>query len=120
MVCTDSVVYHVGGGTLPKKSSFKTYLNMRNNMAMLYKNLPVARLYPTLLARFFLDIAASFKFLIDGGFKDFFAVTRAYASFYIKIKKHRHKRRNVLHWNVSHIYRGNIVLDYYLTGDGLL
>ena len=41
MVCvTDSVVYHVGGGTLPKENPRKTYLNFRNNLTMLFKNLP--------------------------------------------------------------------------------
>jgi len=114
MVCPDSVVYHVGGGTLPKKSSFKTYLNMRNNIAMLYKNLPSSKLFRVLTVRFFLDMIASVKFLVDGGFKDFFAVTRAYGSFYTKIGKHRHKRRNVKHHDVPHIYRGNIVFAYYL------
>ena len=114
MVCHESVVYHVGGGTLPKKSSFKTYLNMRNNIAMLYKNLPPSRLFRVLAVRLFLDMIASIKFLIDGGFRDFFAVTRAYGSFYTKIGKHRHKRRNMVHNKVSQIYRGNIVFAYYL------
>jgi len=114
MVSTESVVYHVGGGTLPKKSSYKTYLNMRNNIAMLYKNLPASRLVRVLAARFILDMVASIKFLVDGGFKDFFAVTRAYGSFYTKMGKHKHKRRNVIHIEVPQVYKGNIVFAFYL------
>jgi len=82
MVCPQSKVFHIGGGTLPKQSSFKTYLNMRNNISMLYKNLPSERLLPVFAARLILDGVAAFKFLVDGGFDDFWAVVRAHMSFY--------------------------------------
>lgn len=62
------------GGTLPKQSSFKTYLNMRNNISLLYKNLPSDQLLPIFASRLILDGVAAFKFLIDGGFADFWAV----------------------------------------------
>ncbi len=116
MVCPDSVVYHVGGGTLPKKSSFKTYLNMRNNITMLYKNLPSERLVFVFASRLVLDGIAAFKFLFDGGFDDFWAVIRAHMSFYRRFPKHKHKRGLIQHRNVSQVYIGNVVIDHFLKG----
>lgn len=116
MVCPESKVYHVGGGTLPKKSSFKTYLNMRNNITLLYKNLPSERLVFVFMSRLLLDGVAAFKFLIDGGFGDFWAVMRAHMSFYRHFGKHRHKRSLIKHRYVSQVYKGNIVIDYFLGG----
>ncbi len=114
MFCPDSKVYHVGGGTLPKISAWKTYLNMRNNSTMLYKNLRREQVYPVFIKRFFLDLAASFKFLIDGGFKDFVAVSRAHFGFYFSYRKNRVKRAKIQHRHVSHIYQGNIVFDHFM------
>ena len=114
MVCPESRVFHVGGGTLPKQSSFKTYLNMRNNISMLYKNLPGHRLLPVFILRLLLDGIAAFKFLIDGGFADFWAVVRAHMSFYRRFPVHRKKRRSISHEEVSCIYRGNIVVDHFI------
>ncbi|HLO90265.1 MAG TPA: glycosyltransferase family 2 protein [Lentimicrobium sp.] len=116
MVCTDSKVFHVGGGTLPKKSSFKTYLNMRNNITLLYKNLPAERLIQVFLSRLLLDGIAAFKFLVDGGLADFWSVVRAHMSFYRHFGKHKHKRRLIKHKHVSQVYKGNIVIDYFLRG----
>jgi GT2 family glycosyltransferase len=116
MVCAESKVFHVGGGTLPKISSFKTYLNMRNNITLLYKNLPSERLFPVFVSRLFLDGIAAFKFLIDGGFGDFWAVVRAHLSFYRNFNKHKHKRKLIHHKYVSQVYRGNIVVDHFLRG----
>ncbi|HLN53194.1 MAG TPA: glycosyltransferase family 2 protein [Lentimicrobium sp.] len=116
MVCPESKVFHVGGGTLPKKSSFKTYLNMRNNITLLYKNLPSGRLVPVFISRLLLDGIAAFKFLADGGFDDFIAVIRAHMSFYRRFSIHKNKRRLIPHKQVSQVYRGNIVVDYFLKG----
>jgi GT2 family glycosyltransferase len=80
-----SVVYHVGGGTLNKTNPFKTYLNFRNNLAMLYKNLPSNKLFPVIFTRLILDGISSLKFLKDGNVKDFFAVAKAHFGFYAMI-----------------------------------
>jgi len=114
MYCPDSIVFHIGGGTLPKSSSRKTYLNFRNNFTLLYKNLPAKRLAPVFTARLLLDGIAAIKFLLDGGFKDFIAVSRAHLSFYRNIGKIRKKRKLQIQQKVRHIYHGNIVVDYYL------
>jgi len=116
MVCPQSKVFHVGGGTLTKQSSFKTYLNMRNNISLLYKNLPSDRLFPVFASRLILDGVAAFKFLVDGGFADFWAVVRAHMSFYRRFPIHRKKRQAINHSRVSCIYHGNIVVDHFLRG----
>lgn len=116
MVCPQSKVFHIGGGTLPKRSSFKTYLNMRNNISMLYKNLPSERLFPVFAIRLILDGVAAFKFLVDGGFADFWAVVRAHMSFYRRYPVHRKKRLTIDHRKVSCIYQGSIVMDHFLRG----
>ena len=89
MYCPDSTVYHVGGGTLPNKSWKKTYLNMRNNNIMLYKNLPDNRLYKVFIARLVLDGVAAIKFLFDGGFMDLFAVVKAHWDFFFMINTYK-------------------------------
>lgn len=59
-----SIVYHVGGGTLPKGNPMKTFLNFRNNLTMLYKNLPAADLKHVMRVRCLLDYVAAMKSLI--------------------------------------------------------
>lgn len=72
-----STVYHVGGATLSKSNPKKTYLNFRNNLLMLYKNLPQEELSSVMRVRCLLDYVAALKFLLTGGFGDFKAVIRA-------------------------------------------
>jgi len=114
MYCPDSTIFHIGGGTLPKNNSRKTYLNIRNNIIMLYKNLEEKRLYSVMAARIILDYIAAVKFLIDGGFKDMIAVIRAHFYFWWHLTKLRKKREKISHNKVSQIYWGNIVLQHYL------
>lgn len=114
MVCPSSKVFHVGGGTLPKQSSWKTYLNFRNNFSLLYKNLPSEILIKVFIIRLLLDGVAGFKFMLEGGFKDMYAVIRAHFYFYRNIGKLKAKRKKLKQQKVSHIYEGNIVVDHYL------
>ena len=114
MYCPDSKIYHIGGGTLPKSSARKTYLNFRNNLSLLLKNLPKGKVFGTIFYRFFLDWIAAFKFLCDGSFADFFAVTRAHASFLRQIPALRKKRKKLAHNKVSQVYQKNIVFKYFL------
>jgi GT2 family glycosyltransferase len=72
-----SRVYHVGGATLNKSNPRKTFLNFRNNLLMLYKNLPDNELRGVMRMRAVLDYVAAFKFLLTGAFGDFKAVLRA-------------------------------------------
>jgi len=114
MVCPKSVVYHVGGGTLPKSSSRKTYLNFRNDLILLYKNLPSNKLFYVFIIRLFLDYIAAFKFLAEGGLMDFIAVVRAHLSFYKSILKNTKKRQGTKHRPVTEVYNGSIVIEYFV------
>ena len=114
MYCPDSKIYHIGGGTLPKSSARKTYLNFRNNLSLLMKNLPHGKVFWTIFYRFFLDWIAAFKFLCDGSFADFFAVTRAHLSFLRHLPILKKKRKKYTHKKVSQVYQKNIVFKYFL------
>jgi len=116
MYCPTSTVFHIGGGTLPKISWRKTYLNFRNNFFLLYKNLPDDRLIKVFSARFILDGIAAIKFLIQAGFKDFWAVSRAHLSFYRTLKRTKQKRHLLNHGSMKNVYGKNIVSEYYLKG----
>lgn len=82
LVCIpQSVVYHVGGGTLNKESPYKTFLNFRNNLLMLYKNLPQHELNVVLRVRKYLDFLAAILFLLQGNWSNAKAVFRARKEF---------------------------------------
>jgi GT2 family glycosyltransferase len=76
-----SEVYHVGGGTLPKGNSMKVFLNFRNNLIMLAKNLPFAVMLWRLPVRFLLDAVAAWKEMLGGNSSYFFAVAKAHVQF---------------------------------------
>ena len=83
IVCLpESEVYHVGGGTLPKANPMKTYLNFRNNLTMLYKNLPDNELGPVMRMRFVLDHVAALKcLLLDRNLKECRAIIKGRRAF---------------------------------------
>ena len=114
MYCPESVVYHVGGGTLPKNNPRKTYLNFRNNLSLLYKNLPKKDFVWILMLRFILDGIAGIRFLIDGDFKDMIAVIKAHFYFYFNLRKLYRKRIKNIHSEANCVYQKNIVLEYFL------
>lgn len=87
IVCLpQSVVYHVGSGVLGSDSPHKTYLNFRNNLLLLYKNLPQERLTKVMFVRWFLDYLAAFQLLISGKKKKAQSVLLARKDF-VKIKR---------------------------------
>lgn len=114
--CPQSKVYHIGGGTLPKNSPRKTYLNFRNNLSLLVKNLPTGCVKRTILYRILLDWVAAFKFLFEGCPKDFWMVFKAHKDFYGRLKSLHAKRNQTGHQLVSCIYKRNIVFDHVLGG----
>ena len=117
--CPQSVAYHLGGGTLPKSSPRKTYLNFRNNLWMLYKNLPSRRLAWVIALRIPLDWVAALKFLIDGNPGDFAAVGKAHRHFLKSLPQLRKKRREVGRGQLS-VGCGQsskmLLVDYYMKG----
>ena len=112
--CPQSKVYHIGGGTLPKNSPRKTYLNFRNNLSLLEKNLPEGRVRRTISYRILLDWVAAFKFLFEGCGKDFCMVFKAHWDFYKRLKTLRQVRKSYAHRQVSCVYQRNIVFDSIL------
>lgn len=76
-----SVVYHVGGATLNQESPRKTFLNFRNNLLMLYKNLPDSVFLPVYKVRWILDRVAALKFFLTGNKANAKAVLNAYDEF---------------------------------------
>ena len=111
-----SIIYHVGGGTLPRNSSQKTYLNFRNNFALLYKNLPQNRLWKVLIIRLFLDGLAGLKFLLEGHGKDMLAVVRAHFYFYTHLNKLNIKRHQLTQQETSMIYQKSLVVEHFIRG----
>lgn len=114
-----SVVYHVGGGTLNKLSSRKTFLNFRNNLITYTKNNTARFLFFRIIFRMFLDGVAAFKFLFDGQPKHFFAVLKAHFYYYLWLPRTLKKRRQMrrlpgFRFNSSQIYNGNVVAEHFL------
>jgi hypothetical protein len=120
MFCPHSTVFHVGGGTLPKESPQKTYLNFRNSLLMLHKNAPSQHLFQILIFRLMLDGLAGFVFLLTGHIGDCIAVIKARIYFCLHYPRLRRKRKEqqqkIKFHNTSCIYQGSIVFDYFLRG----
>ncbi len=81
MCLPESKVYHLGGGTLPQGNPRKTYLNFRNNLTMLYKNLPEKELKTVMRMRYFLDRLAALQSLLTGNLADAKAIFKARKDF---------------------------------------
>ncbi len=107
-----SEVFHLGGGTLQKSNPHKTFLNFRNGLYMLYKNLDNRELYFTLFVRMVLDGISGLYFLFTFQFSNFWAIIRAHFSFYRSISDLK-KKRIPVKLKVSR-YNGSIVLKYFL------
>lgn len=109
-----SKVYHVGGGTLSNDSPKKTFLNFRNSLAMLYKNLPKAKRFKIIITRLILDGLIACHMLLKLRFSHFAAVAKAHFSFYGMIKELKTKRKEVQNLPTE-IYDSNIIADYILS-----
>jgi GT2 family glycosyltransferase len=114
----ESVVFHLGGGTLSYNSPRKVYLNFRNNLFMLFKNLPKKYFKRIFLTRMVLDGVAAFKFLAGLNLKSFWAVIKAHASFYRNLRKLR-KKRHALQKKMRvedhlEIYRKSIMWKFFI------
>ncbi len=81
----DSVVYHVGGGTLDYNSPRKTYYNFRNSLINIIKNESSSRVIPVFIGRLFLDGLAGVLFLSKGQFGNIWAIVRAHWAVFLKL-----------------------------------
>lgn len=113
-----STVYHVGGASLKMGSPRKTYLNFRNNLLMLYKNLPEKSLRRTLKARKRFDFFAALKLLLSDGPEHYEAVFQAHADFEKALPRYKAIREENLNrtkqHNTSEVYQGSLVIDFYI------
>lgn len=91
---SESVVYHVGGATLQQGNPRKTFLNFRNSLLMLVKNLPKKGMFFVIFFRMVLDGIAGIHFLTQGKFGHTFAILKAHFSFYSLSLKYFKKRKN--------------------------
>lgn len=115
--CGQSVVYHVGGGTLHKSNPRKTFYNYRNSLMMLYKNLPKGKLVSMLFLRLVMDGVSAIKFIEAGQWQDIQAILRAHGAFYGQIRQLHRQRRTLQNQDRSAvqipIYSRSIVWAYY-------
>jgi len=129
MYCAQSTVYHVGGGTLNTENPFKTYLNFRNNLLLLKKNLPFWRACWVIGIRFFMDLLALIRFMMEGKRKDAWAVSRAHqafvlslfgvrvASYGVRVKGRTHNAQRTTHnpqQNKKGTFQGSIVWQFFV------
>ena len=111
-----SIVYHVGGATLKSSDPKKTYLNFRNNLATLVKNLPRKSLFRILFVRLFLDGVAGIVFILKSKPRHAFSIFRAHVSFYkdlpqnLKLRKHNSLNRE------DYYATRSIVWSHFISG----
>lgn len=120
MCVPQSVVYHVGAASLSKENPKKTYLNFRNNLLMIYKNVQPKVFLKTFVVRYFLDFLAFVHLLLQGNLKNAHAVIEAHSDFLKMRPSYKHIRRENLSKasvkNIATQYRKSILWDFYLKG----
>lgn len=111
-----SAVYHVGGGTLSKQSARKTFLNFRNNLSMMLKNLPLLQLFPLIFFRLCLDGVAAVFIGLKSGLPHLWAVAQAHFAFY-RDAPETWRRRG--HHQQKYFYQDKwLIFKYFLFGKG--
>jgi GT2 family glycosyltransferase len=115
MYCGESTVFHVGAGTLSRSNPRKTYLNFRNGLALLFKNLPAFALLWKLPVRMLLDYVAALQFLLKGESQHARAVMRAHGHFMSALPSLSQKRRDLrIYAHQATLYPGSIVVAHFL------
>ena len=107
-----SIVYHVGGATLNDGNPRKTFLNFRNSLLMLTKNLPKNQLFPVIFMRLCLDGLAGIQFILKGKFKHCWAIIKSHFAFYTlvnQIYKKRNAKQNPNYYKIN-----SIVFRYFI------
>ncbi len=114
----ESVVFHLGGGTLSYGSPQKVHLNFRNNLWMLFKNLPRHQFKRIFIARMVLDGVAAIKFIAGFNFREFSAVLNAHIAFYKElpklIKKRKEVQQQVIVKDHNEIYHKSIMWKFFI------
>lgn len=114
--CTHAEVYHLGGGTLNANNPYKTYLNFRNNLIIMQKNLTLSDAYFRILIRFFLDFVAWFHFLLQGKPHFTLAISKAHIHFLKQINQTAKKRTTTQIPFLQHtgVYKNSIVYSFFV------
>lgn len=116
--CPQSIVYHVGGGTLPKGNSRKVFLNFRNNLWMLFIHLPLEEKVWKLPIRFLLDMLFAMKSLLSGHFGDSWSVFMAWIKVVFTPLPIQGKtmplRKKMI--SIPGVYNGSLLWEYYAHG----
>lgn len=110
-----STVYHVGGATLQESNPRKTFLNFRNSLLSIIKNVPTNLLFLTVLSRLFLDGVAALKFAFELRPIHSWSVLKAHLSFYKNLPKFIKKRKK-LHRKTNYYLHKSIVWQYFILG----
>ena len=114
--CPESVVYHIGGGTLPRGNSKKTFLNFRNNQIMLAKNLPAGEKWWKIPYRMMLDTVSAVKGLLSGDGGYFVAIFTAHLAFlyWLFFKRYKRKAAKKKLVQLKGLYKGNIAWQHFV------
>lgn len=110
-----SQVYHVGGATLANMNPKKTFLNFRNSLYSITKNLPKRKVLPLIIARLFLDGIAGIRFLFQFKFLHLWAIIKAHCSYYYNFNK-TFKKRGFIEKDIKYYEGNSIVLGYFVKG----
>ena len=114
-VIPESKILHVGGGTLPNDSPHKLYLNYRNNLLMMYKNLDNGEVVPIIALRLFVDHLSAIAYLFQGKWSFTGSVWKAHRHFWaIRRSVERTKKESARNFS-GVVYRGSIVLRFFLS-----
>ena len=108
-----SKVYHIGGGTLPP-SPKKIYLNHRNSLLMLNKNLPVKKRVRTIITRLILDGFIGVYYILTLQLSKTLAIIKAHYSFYKSSKNNTYKRKKGI-LDIKYYHRNSIIFDYFIS-----
>jgi GT2 family glycosyltransferase len=122
LYCPQSIVYHVGGGSLPQGNPRKTYLNFRNNLVLLFKNLPQSQVVGKVFFRMVLDFIAAVRSLLRGNSRDFWVIGMAHRHFLKGLGGYRKNRKENLRLieaariglpNLKGLYKRLIIVDFF-------
>lgn len=114
--CNESLVYHVGGGSLSYQSPRKTYYNFRNNLVMCARNSPLSYKIWWLPVRFLTDMMSVFFFLVKGQGSHAWAVMKAYGAFvkWLFSGNHEYPAKRSSLTELEGVFKHSIIAQYFL------
>lgn len=116
--CPDAEVYHVGGATLDAQNPYKVFLNFRNNLMIMQKNLPFFQALTGIIVRMCLDFIALIQFMLKGEMKFASAVNKAHYQFVKNLRKTAAKRtkRQLNYRKHTGVYHSSVVWSFFIKG----